>query len=79
MNDIWHNPSNYLNGTAPLNVTGYITQCGSPCDDPAVRDSYMWYDSLHPSEQTDRIIALEFVNMVNGNGTWSKTWTSPDV
>ncbi|CAN8102219.1 unnamed protein product [Discula destructiva] len=77
LSDMWHNPPNYLNGTVPLNVTSYITQCGLPCAASSVRDSYMWYDSLHPSEQTDRIIAQEFVNIVNGNGTWSRTFTSP--
>lgn len=76
LNDIWNNPSNYLNGTAPLNVTSWITACGSACADSSVRDSYMWYDTLHPSEQTDRIIAQEFVNIVTGNGTWGQTWTS---
>ncbi|PSR75229.1 GDSL lipase/esterase [Coniella lustricola] len=79
LSDIWHNPSDYLNGTVPYNVTSYITACGSACDSDAVRDSYMWYDSLHPSEQTDRILAREFVNMVDGNGTWSQTWTSPSA
>lgn len=79
LSDIWHNPSSYLNGTVPLNVTSFITQCGSPCASSSVRDSYMWYDSLHPSEQTDRVIAQEFVNIVNGNGTWGHTFTSPTV
>lgn len=26
----------------------------------------MWYDELHPSEQTDRIIAKEFVGLLDG-------------
>lgn len=76
MSDIWENPAQYLNGTVPLNVTGNIKACGSACSDSSVRDSYMWYDALHPSEQTTRIIAREFVDLVYGNGTWSKTWTS---
>lgn len=57
-------------------MTSFITACGSACDDSDVRDSYMWYDSLHPSEQTDRIVAREFVDLVTGNGTWGHTWTS---
>lgn len=77
LSDIWHNPSSYLNGTVALNVTSFITACGSACASSSVRDSYMWYDSLHPSEQTDRVIAQEFVNIVKGNGTWGKTFTSP--
>ncbi|KUI68634.1 hypothetical protein VM1G_03676 [Cytospora mali] len=76
LSDIWHNPGAYLNGTAPLNVTSTIEACGSACSNTTVRDSYMWWDTLHPSEQTDRIIAQEFVNIVEGNGTWSKTWSS---
>lgn len=89
LEDIWHHPSDYLNGTAPANVTSYVTAaCGSACAannnnasspsdvDDGVRDSYMWYDSLHPSEQTDRIIAREFVDIVTGKGRWGRTWTS---
>lgn len=79
MSDMWINPGSYFNGTAPPNVTSTIDACGGACSDSSVRDSYMWYDTLHPSEQTDRIIAQEFVNIVTGNGTWSKTWTSPGV
>lgn len=76
MSDIWSSPSLYLNGTEPLNVTGYITQCAkSTCASLPSRDSYMWYDELHPSEQTDRIIAQEFVNVVKGEGKWSKYWS----
>ncbi|GFF87540.1 hypothetical protein IFM53868_05181 [Aspergillus udagawae] len=66
MTDIWANPSQYLNGTAPYNLTSSVYRCGSPCASNAVRDSYLWYDDLHPSEQTDRIIAREFVNLVKG-------------
>ncbi|GFG12474.1 hypothetical protein IFM5058_05964 [Aspergillus udagawae] len=66
MTDIWANPSHYLNGTAPYNVASSVYRCGSPCAPNAVRDSYLWYDDLHPSEQTDRIIAREFVNLVKG-------------
>ncbi|KAF7162418.1 hypothetical protein CNMCM5623_007709 [Aspergillus felis] len=66
MTDMWANPSHYLNGTAPYNVTSSVYRCGSPCASNAVRDSYLWYDDLHPSEQTDRIIAREFVNLIEG-------------
>jgi phospholipase/lecithinase/hemolysin len=76
MTDIWANPSQYLNGTAPYNVTSSVYRCGSPCAPNAVRDSYLWYDDLHPSEQTDRIIAREFVNLVKGKSKWAKYWRS---
>ncbi|GAQ08557.1 hypothetical protein ALT_5878 [Aspergillus lentulus] len=69
MTDIWANPSHYLNGTAPYNVSSSVYRCGSSCASNAVRDSYLWYDDLHPSEQTDRIIAREFIDIVKG-----KTW-----
>jgi phospholipase/lecithinase/hemolysin len=76
MTDIWNRPSLYLNGTAPLNVTGYVTQCSNTtCADSAARDSYMWYDELHPSEQTDRIIAQEFVEVVQEKSKWATYWT----
>ncbi|GIJ81601.1 hypothetical protein Asppvi_000100 [Aspergillus pseudoviridinutans] len=76
MTDMWANPSHYLNGTAPYNVTSSVYRCGSPCASNAVRDSYLWYDDLHPSEQTDRIIAREFVNLVKGKSKWAKYWRS---
>lgn len=76
MTDIWENPSQYLNGTVPYNVTSSVYRCGSPCTSNAVRDSYLWYDDLHPSEQTDRIIAREFVNIVRGKSKWARYWRS---
>jgi hypothetical protein len=38
-------------------------------------DSFMWYDELHPSEQTDRVIAREFVDVVKGNSKWATYWS----
>ncbi|KAK8167678.1 GDSL lipase/acylhydrolase family protein [Phyllosticta citrichinensis] len=70
--DIYVNPASYLNGTAPLNVEGYITANVSMS--PSDKDSYLWYDSLHPSEQTDRIIAREFVGVVRGGSRWATYW-----
>lgn len=79
MLDIYNNPSQYLNGTAPLDVTGYVHHCNTTGGDCATRpspDSYMWYDELHPSEQTDRVIAREFVNVVEGSSQWATYWSS---
>jgi hypothetical protein len=76
MTDIWENPGNYLNGTVPHNVTSSVYQCGDACAASEVRDSYMWYDELHPSEQTDRIVAREFVNVVRGETKWARFWRS---
>ncbi|KAF2113362.1 hypothetical protein BDV96DRAFT_648327 [Lophiotrema nucula] len=77
--DVYNQPEGYLNGTAPANVTGYINHCdlkGQNCvkqggGDKAVADSYLWYDELHPSEQTDRIIAKEFVKVVGGESKYA--------
>jgi phospholipase/lecithinase/hemolysin len=77
MTDMWMNPSAYLNGTAPLNVTGTVNQCdvqGQNCMKAASPDSYLWFDDLHPSEQTDRIVAREFVGVVGGASKWATYW-----
>ncbi|KAF7198339.1 Acetylesterase [Pseudocercospora fuligena] len=78
ISDIYHNPSSYLNGTAPLNVTGYVnSHCnatGQACMPDPNPDSFLWYDALHPSEQTDRIIAREFVGVVQGGSRWGMYW-----
>ncbi|KAF2159214.1 carbohydrate esterase family 16 protein [Zasmidium cellare ATCC 36951] len=76
LTDIYNHPSLYLNGTAPLNVTGFIAQCTSsnPCAGQTSPDSYMWYNNLHPSEQTDRVIAKNFVEVVKGTSKWATYW-----
>ncbi|KAK4499334.1 hypothetical protein PRZ48_009847 [Zasmidium cellare] len=77
MTDIYNNPSAYLNGTAPLNVTGAVHECdasGAACTNSESPDSFMWYDDLHPSEQTDRVIAREFVGVVKGGSKWGRYW-----
>ncbi|KAI5849813.1 GDSL lipase/acylhydrolase family protein [Tricharina praecox] len=73
--DIYHRPELYLNGTAPLNVTGYNYGCTadySRCrtyrgDD---RDAFMWYDELHPSEQVGRVLAKVWTEVVRGGKKW---------
>lgn len=72
LTDIYNNPSNYLNGTAPLDVTSYVNLNGTVNASP---DSFIWYDELHPSEQTDRVIAREFVDVVKGNSKWATYWS----
>ena len=59
--DMYNNPADYLNGTAPLNVTGAVHSCvfkeGESTSDPGDcttvegtdRDSYLWCVSIHPS------------------------------
>lgn len=79
MTDIWTQPTLYLNGTAPLNVTGVINDCDAEGNNCVVvygtdRDSYAWFDELHPSEQTSRVVAREFVGVLGGESKWAKYW-----
>lgn len=77
MTDMWHNPTEYFNGTAPLNMTGYVTACkDTTCSERSDWDSFMWYDELHPSEQTDRIVANEFLKVVKGRSKYAEYWRS---
>ncbi|KAL4258881.1 hypothetical protein AB1N83_010344 [Pleurotus pulmonarius] len=80
-------PSLYLNGTAPLNVTGASEACVFPLDgEPgtpvctttlgADRDSFLWVDELHPSEQADRIVAREIAEAIRGKANKWTTWLS---
>jgi hypothetical protein len=79
MQNIHDNPSAYLNGTAPLNVQGYVNHCnvtGGDCVANSSPDSFMWYDELHPSEQTERVVAQEFVKVVKGVSEYATYWSS---
>ncbi|KAI0077017.1 carbohydrate esterase family 16 protein [Panus rudis PR-1116 ss-1] len=83
--DMIANPGNYLNGTAPLNVTGAAATCVRELNTGAVitcnsaqgsdRDSYLWWDEVHPSEQADRVVAREIVASINRKSKWI-TWFS---
>lgn len=57
--DIHDNPSAYLD--APANVTGWYHNCnteGSDCVDATEPlDTFLWYDTLHPSERTGELTA----------------------
>ena len=77
LTDVYYRPSLYLNGTAPANVTGVSHECdlqGANCVLSASPDSYMWYDPLHPSEQTSRVVAREFVGVLGGRSKWAAYW-----
>jgi phospholipase/lecithinase/hemolysin len=72
---MWQEPSDYFNGTAPLNTTGFVTACkDSTCANKSDWDSFIWYDELHPSEQADRIIADEFLQVVDGTSNYAEYW-----
>ncbi|TFK24006.1 GDSL lipase/acylhydrolase [Coprinopsis marcescibilis] len=83
--DMYNHPSGYFNGTAPLNVTGMVDSCvyelNAPDQPPSCtlvngpdRDSYLWYDELHPSEQAGRIVAREIAQVVQGRENRWTTW-----
>ncbi|KAJ9607563.1 hypothetical protein H2200_007641 [Cladophialophora chaetospira] len=81
MMDIYMNPSTYLNGTGVAkggeSVWGYENHCNvnqTTCvkqSNGTNADGYFWYDELHPSEQTDRNIASEFVKVLNGTSKYA--------
>ncbi|OJJ77745.1 hypothetical protein ASPBRDRAFT_111870 [Aspergillus brasiliensis CBS 101740] len=76
MIDIHKYPAGYLNGTSPYNVTGYTNHCslsGTDCVryDNENRDAFMWYDELHPSEQTWRAYARILVDIISGSSKWA--------
>jgi phospholipase/lecithinase/hemolysin len=76
--DIYNNPKEYLNGTAPANATGFVCHCnvyGVDCERNDSPDSFIWYDELHPTEQADRILAKEFVNVASGHSKYATYWS----
>ncbi len=83
-NDMYNNPTQYLNGSTPANVTGSQVECtgvyGSlNCVLLPSPDSYLWRDFLHPSEQAGRVVAKEFLNVVSGNSKYATYFTRPQI
>ncbi|CAK5268339.1 unnamed protein product [Mycena citricolor] len=83
--DMYDHPAKYLNGTAPLNVTGCWNSCVAPLGGGTLnctvahgtdRDSFLWADELHPSEQADRIVAREIALTLEGKDSQWTTWLS---
>lgn len=75
--DVYENPKQYLNGTQPPNVQGVVHPCdvqGKNCTTSASPDSFVWFDPLHPSEQTSRVVAREFVQVLGGKSKWAAYW-----
>ncbi|KAI0743996.1 hypothetical protein C8Q80DRAFT_1184464 [Daedaleopsis nitida] len=77
--EMYDHPTRYFNGSIPANVTGHCHQCPDPddwrqCDigDCTLdqRDSYMWWDELHPSEQTGRNLAAEMHKKLQGKSRY---------
>ncbi|KAJ6562881.1 GDSL lipase/esterase [Mycena vulgaris] len=73
--DMYNEPTKWFNGSIPANSTGHCHQCPDPDDfrqcgvgDCTLdqRDSYMFWDELHPSEQTGRNLAREMWKKLMG-------------
>ncbi|KAL5490557.1 hypothetical protein ACEPAI_5390 [Sanghuangporus weigelae] len=71
--DMIASPAKYLNGTASPNAVTPIKSCifqlnGSTANCTTItgtdRDSYLWVDELHPSEQANRVVAREYSDAV---------------
>ncbi|SPN99060.1 related to GDSL lipase/acylhydrolase family protein [Cephalotrichum gorgonifer] len=79
MSDIIASPEGHLE--APANVTGVYTVCkdllGLHCiDSEESKDSFMFYDDLHPSERMEEIFADEFLKALAGTSEYAKTYKS---
>ncbi|KDR70177.1 hypothetical protein GALMADRAFT_890537 [Galerina marginata CBS 339.88] len=85
-NDILDRPSVYLNGTAPLNTTGAVKSCVYQLNESTgdsgdctiaqggARDSFVWFDELHPSEQSGRVLAKEMARVIKGQESDWMSW-----
>jgi len=67
--DMYNNPADFLNGSQPLNVTGFYGHIGGHA--PGDRDSYLWWNELHPSEQAQRNVAKQIVATLSGTSKYA--------
>ncbi|RPD58829.1 GDSL lipase/acylhydrolase [Lentinus tigrinus ALCF2SS1-7] len=86
--DMFARPQLYLNGTAPLNVTGAVHACifqlNESTSDPGVctdatgtdQDSFLWFDELHPSVQAERVVAKAISDVIHRKTEKWTTWFS---
>lgn len=63
-----------------MNVTGYMNHCtlnGTYCVriDNNNPDVFMWFDELHPSEQTWRVVAKIFARAIKGASEWAQYYS----
>ncbi|KZP23250.1 carbohydrate esterase family 16 protein [Athelia psychrophila] len=77
--EVYHHLAKYFNGSITPDVVGHCHQCPVATDwhfcgigdcTPAERDSYMWWDELHPSEQTGRNLAAEILKKIEGKSKY---------
>ncbi|KAK5551209.1 hypothetical protein LTR46_010795 [Exophiala xenobiotica] len=81
ISDVYDDPTLYLNGTGVMaggeSVWGYEHHCNvnqTVCvrqENGTNPDGFLWYDELHPSEQTDRVIARNFIDVLNGTSKYA--------
>lgn len=58
-------------------MTGYNNHCDqktNKCTRLPHPETFLWFDELHPSEQTDKIIAEQFIQVVKGESKWASYW-----
>ncbi|EJT98012.1 hypothetical protein DACRYDRAFT_127575 [Dacryopinax primogenitus] len=71
--DMYNNPGEFLNGTLPYNVTGYVSHgSGANVVNATNPDSYLWWNELHPSEQAQRNVAKEIVLTLNRTSKYAR-------
>ncbi|KIV95946.1 hypothetical protein PV10_03537 [Exophiala mesophila] len=85
--DIYQNPDDFFNGTAPPNIQVPAAECTfddfgmtvcEPTGDAIGNlDGFMWFDNVHATEQTHRVLAREFVKVLDGESTYTQYYKSP--
>lgn len=74
--DAYHTPAKFLTGKAPYNVTGWTNHCSLDWQckqfQPERKDSFFWFDELHPSEAAERVVANEFVKLLTGKTSYGQ-------
>lgn len=77
LQDIYFNPEEYFEH--PANVTGFINHCDPPTSSNCSRlpnpDSFMWFNSLHPSTKTDTHIAQRYIEVFKGESKYATYWS----
>ncbi|KAE8153549.1 glycoside hydrolase [Aspergillus avenaceus] len=76
LSDIYNDAEEWFGPGA--NETGYIKHCdnsGKNCIQLPNGDKFMWFDQLHPSQQTDQFIAEEFLKVVKGESDFATYWS----
>ncbi|PLN85324.1 glycoside hydrolase [Aspergillus taichungensis] len=77
LSDAYNHPEDFFGQGSAVNVTGYNKHCdvkGQNCQNLPHPEQFMWYDELHPSEVTDKVIADEFVKVIRGKSKYATYW-----